>query len=54
MTSGGNNFIDFPHQGVSTWVTGVHAPRGGLHQSHIRGCQLEPRGLHPPSGGGSA
>jgi len=26
MTSGGNNFIDFPHQVVSTWVTGVHTP----------------------------
>jgi len=26
MTSGGNNFIDFPHQGVSTWARGFTPP----------------------------
>jgi len=49
MTSGGNNFIDFPHQGVSTWVTGVHTPRGGLHLSHIRGVNLS-QGVYTPQG----
>ena len=29
------------------WFT---PPTGGLHQSHIRGCQLEPGGLHPLGG----
>jgi len=47
MTSGSNNFIDFPHQWGVNLSLGVYTPRGGLHQSHIRGCQLEPGGLHP-------
>jgi len=37
-------------QNHQIWVTGVYTPRGGLHQSHIRGCQLEPGALHPQGG----
>ena len=50
MTSGGNKFIDFPHQGCQLESLVVYTPYRGLHQSHIRGCQLEPGGLHPLGG----
>ena len=42
----------FHIRGCQLESRGFTPPRGGLHQSHIRGggCQLEPGGLHPPRG----
>jgi len=48
MTYGGNNFIDFPHQGVSTRVTGVYTPLEGVCiKATSGGVDLSQGDLHP-------
>jgi len=47
MTSGGNNFIDFPHQGCQLESLGFTPPEGVCIKATSGGCQLEPGGLHP-------
>jgi len=52
MTSGSNNFIDFPHQwGVNLSHGGLHPLEGVCIKATSGGCQLEPGGFTPPYGG---
>jgi len=46
MTSGGNNVIDFPHQGVPAWVTrGLH-PLEGVCIKATSGVSTWARGVY--------